>query len=348
MRATNDSSFDTSFDFDSNEDNSACVIKRLCSQLHGHISFLLRLAKTPELQSLFLISQQTGDTFLPETSVRLIIEQASKTAQFLDNINDKYSDNPIPSIEEQLGFKYNGKRRLHDIKKFVKGESMNLNEMKEMLWQEIVINDILRRMLEKNKSKEDISMIKKQLKKELIPKIESKLRQQIKQERESQIPNKEHEEFNKNDIELIKLKKEIAKELKPKLESKIRSELEYSLREEIKDELTPQIESRLNMKLKAKLMNEIKPQIASEMKESIKKEYIPKIKKKLQERNNQKLRAEIENELRPILISELKPILIKKLKEKIKRNMEDKTFVEKGEFKLSRKGDDIKLNLNIK
>lgn len=240
--------------------DSSGAVDRLCAQLHGHVSFLLRLAKSPELQSLFLVSQQSGASFLPETAVKLALEQAASTSQFLDSVLARRGGSPIPSIDEQLGPRVSGARRLRDIRRFLDGGSMGAGELRELLWQELVINDLLRRMLTSRDSSGAA---------ECAPR--AALRAELKAELRAEV----------RDELVAELTPVIERRLWMKHRAKIANEIRPQIVREVKArvvrEYVPRIARKLRERSRAELERELRPQIAAELKPLL----VRKIKAKL-------------------------------------------------------------------
>lgn len=129
------------------------AIPRLCAQLRGHVDFLTRLAASPKLQSLFLISDQTGSIFLPETARQLLLEQAARTSQLISEypqvFNDQYYQrtstiNTSLSIESQSQ-NVDPKDRLQSIKKLLSEDIQDPTELSSLLLQEVLISSSLQR-----------------------------------------------------------------------------------------------------------------------------------------------------------------------------------------------------------
>lgn len=131
---------------------------RLLSALQGHVEFLTRLAESPELQSLFLISTSSGQTFLSETTRQLLSEQAARTSEFIykemkkgQNHNQYFSDcfnvSNILDLEKQVDIR--PEERLEMIKKLLSSDhNWNADELKQLLIQEVLISSVLRNYCE--------------------------------------------------------------------------------------------------------------------------------------------------------------------------------------------------------
>ena len=117
------------------------IIQRLCSQLRGHADFLTRLASSPNLQSLFLISDNSGTTFLEETTRSLLLEQAARTSKLIaehPNLNTAYGN-----VNTRVSLDVEPESRIEEIKKLVSNEINDPDELKSLLLQEIMISSSL-------------------------------------------------------------------------------------------------------------------------------------------------------------------------------------------------------------
>jgi hypothetical protein len=143
--------------------------ERVCQQLRGHVEFLMHLVATPELLSLFLISEHDSTTMIPSTTQPLMLEQVSRTTKFLADLPDSECAEIIPTIEAQLNFQFNPSRREEDLRRFIKQEVTDPHELSELLFQEIMICDAEQRFLV-NLSKRRIE-IKRKLKRKIEAKV---------------------------------------------------------------------------------------------------------------------------------------------------------------------------------
>ena len=125
------------------------VISRLRAQLAGHIDFLTRLVQAPEYQGFFLISDQTGKTFLDSATKNLLLEQSRRTTQLLSTLpaNDKYG-NEFANIDDILGHKIDLIKRSSTLSKLLNKNNCSEEEIKDMLLQETVITSILTKSYE--------------------------------------------------------------------------------------------------------------------------------------------------------------------------------------------------------
>ena len=125
-------------------------VQRVAAQLRGHVNFLTRLAESPELQSLFLVSEYSGETFLSETTKRLMEEQAAKTSAFLAGLgNGTKATRGFSDISCVLDPSIDYNRREREISNFVDGGEATQDELGAMLLQEVLITSVLRRYIQK-------------------------------------------------------------------------------------------------------------------------------------------------------------------------------------------------------
>ena len=328
------------------QQDSTSSISRLCKQLQGHVNFLIRLAEAPELQSLFLISQNSGNIFLSETVRHLLLEQASRTTEFLTSYSENQYDDIqsiIPQIEEQLGTTFDAKKRLDDICEFIQTGNVKGAELNTMLWQEFVIVDVLRRFIEKLiqkneqllKSKSSINSakmeqelrkkIKHELKAKLTTKIEARLRATLRSEIEAEIRDEltqqiEDQLYPKVERELTpqiekklteKVRKDVKSELRPKIESEVRQTLKPIIREELIDEVKDEVK------------DEITPILTKQIKKSLKSEIEDKLRPQLTEEIRLQLRDEVIDDVKSEVTSELKPKLTKKIESELRPKIEE-------------------------
>ena len=320
------------------------TINRLCNQLKGHAQFLTRLVETPDLQSLFLISQQNGSLFLPETAAKLALEQASRTSQLLSCIGQfsGTDDTPIPRIDDQLFGALLSGGRLTRVKEFLFRGSASTSELSAMLWQEIAINGILRRLAERsgfgafvsfpghargerrsaNASLEqfgfDIESIRRQIKEELKQKNATKLLRMEEQLRAQVLAELRS---GGSDAAEVSERKRANGEHKPKTEAKLRPQTEREfhnhslsenndrreneivLRKQLKKELKPKIEA----KLRPLIEREVRNQLIRENNDRRENEFIlrKQLKKELKPKIEAKLRPQIERECQRQLLKSM-------------------------------------------
>ena len=125
-----------------NDYKSKFSIPRLCSVIQGHVEFLTRLAESPELQSLFLVSSNSGETFLPETTRNLILEQAARTSRFLEKPPTMKSE--FGDISKVLDLNVDCSKRLQQFTNFLQSDNVSNDEVRVLLLQEFAISNALR------------------------------------------------------------------------------------------------------------------------------------------------------------------------------------------------------------
>lgn len=133
---------------------------RLLSCLQGHVEFLTRLSESPELVSLFLVSSHSGQTFLSDTTKRLLSEQAARTSEFIyserkrnknktsQNEESPFRINQMLDLEQFPNF--DAQNRTNKIASLLSNQSAEIkeDELKELLIQEVSISSTLRRYCE--------------------------------------------------------------------------------------------------------------------------------------------------------------------------------------------------------
>jgi hypothetical protein len=295
---------------------SSPSFSRVCSQLRGHVQFLLRLTETPELQSLFLISDRDGGTFLSETAKHLIVEQAARTTQFLADVPETEFPDVIPTIEAQLDVTFDPHVRLENIRRFVNDDVTEVRELREMLWQEVVICDALRRFIVGSRAFDE-SALRQQVEQEWREELESKERK-FKRELKSMRQSVEQE-----------IRQQVSDELEVKLSKRIRSDLTKRLRKEIAEELTPQIREQVAPRIRRQAEKELTAQIRSdviadlraglhrgddeeldELREKLRRQLTPKIEESVRERTvaelTPRIRKDVEREMSKRVIADLR------------------------------------------
>lgn len=127
-------------------------IPRLCAQLRGHVDFLSRLASTPELQTLFLISDHNGQIFLPETARQLLLEQAARTSQLISEYPEfmktqsEYEQLTINDAFQFNSSMFNANKRISSIHKLLQDVFHDPNELSSLLIQEVLISSSFQRV----------------------------------------------------------------------------------------------------------------------------------------------------------------------------------------------------------
>ena len=129
-------------------------INRLRKQLQGHAEFLTRLVQAPEYQNFFLISNQTGKTFLDTATKNLILEQARRTTELIYSLQQEgsYSDS-LATIDDILGHKVDLNQRTRILSKYLSRNNCSLEDIQDMLLQETVITSFLAKAYDKMRDK---------------------------------------------------------------------------------------------------------------------------------------------------------------------------------------------------
>jgi hypothetical protein len=128
---------------------NAETINRLVNQLKGHVDFLTRLSETPGLQSLFLISERTGEVLLPETARQLLLEQAARTSAFIAGFPE--STDALGNVDAVLGLNIDCDRRSELIAQFLETDEISADELRPLFLQEVMITSTLRRYIDRHR-----------------------------------------------------------------------------------------------------------------------------------------------------------------------------------------------------
>jgi hypothetical protein len=126
--------------------SNAEIVNRLVNQLKGHVDFLTRLSETPSLQSLFLISERTGEVLLPETARNLLLEQAARTSAFIADFPK--STSTLGNVDTVLGLNVDCDRRSELIAQFLETDEISDDELRPLFLQEVMITSALRRYID--------------------------------------------------------------------------------------------------------------------------------------------------------------------------------------------------------
>ena len=121
------------------------TIGRLRKQLLGHVEFLTRLVNSPKSLNFFLISNESGKTFLDKATRDLMVEQAQRTSELvymLTQGTQQYKDNN-PTISDILGHEINLNDRSRTLSKYLSSQKVKKQMLGDMLLQETVITSIL-------------------------------------------------------------------------------------------------------------------------------------------------------------------------------------------------------------
>ena len=135
------------------EQNEA--IARLRKQLLGHVEFLTRLVNSPKSLNFFLISNESGKTFLDKATRDLIVEQSQRTSELIYMLTQgtqQFNDSN-PTISEILGHEINLNDRSRTLSKYLSSQKVKKQMLGDMLLQETVITSILTASYEALKDK---------------------------------------------------------------------------------------------------------------------------------------------------------------------------------------------------
>jgi hypothetical protein len=129
--------------------HNAETVNRLVNQLKGHVDFLTRLSETPGLQSLFLISERTGEVLLPETARNLLIEQAARTSAFIAGFPE--STETMGNVDTVLGLNVDADQRSELIAQFLATDEISADELRPLFLQEVMITSTLQRYIDRHR-----------------------------------------------------------------------------------------------------------------------------------------------------------------------------------------------------
>jgi hypothetical protein len=133
------------FDFSQSCNKNAISSRLFRASLQGHVDFLTRLASTPELQTLFLVSSTTGNTFLSETTRQLLLEQAARTSELLEGVENGNSEfAAFGSVGEILDLRIDPHRRINLIRDVIRGSELAPEDLQTLLLQEVMLTNALR------------------------------------------------------------------------------------------------------------------------------------------------------------------------------------------------------------
>jgi len=298
------------------------TIARLGNQLFGHIEFLHRLYSDQNTQSLFLISQNSGETFLKEYTRDLIKEQASRSSEILFHIAKK-PESPFLSINNVFDCYSKPDDRTQMIfKLFDESEITNL-ELRSLLAQESLIVDLLLR--NQNKNKENDLHYRRKIEKEVKKNIEKDFeeqKQKLVESIEADLTKRIQTEAMKKAEETLKprlaselgkmtrrIRSKVIKALCPDLDSSIITDLDQEVDENLAmKRIRNEIKSIMEERSRRDLEKELKPRIEYEIKND--PEFIEEIRKK----NRKELKKEIWNQA----VNELTPEITQSLRSKLR------------------------------
>ena len=145
------------------------VIKRMKTQLYGHVELLTHLNVSKEYQEKFFDTDKEGNVCLSEETKNILNEQAKHTTELLNAIKaEEAEQEKISTIESVFANDFNGDSRVQQIQDFLAGKKVKVSEMKDLLIQETTITSILSKYtnnlivclteMENNRQKDELHM----------------------------------------------------------------------------------------------------------------------------------------------------------------------------------------------
>jgi hypothetical protein len=241
---------------------------------------------------------------LSDTAKHLIVEQAARTSQFLADVPETEFADAIPTIEAQLGVAFDPQVRLENIHRFLHDDVTDLCELREMLWQEIVICDALRRFVVGSRAFD-----------------EAALRQQVEEEWRAELESRERK--FRREMKLLRrnveqeIRQQVSEELEAKLAKRIRCDLTKRLRKEIADELAPQIRKQTIFEVEPRFRR----QAEKEMAKQIRSDVIADLQAGLHHSDDEEL-DELRRQLTPKIEESVREQTIAELTPRIRKDVE--------------------------
>lgn len=300
------------------------VQNRLCNQIYGHVEFLQRLSSDNNLQSLFLISQSSGKTFLGRSTRNFMIEQAARSSELISAlITDPES--PFYSFQKTFSTNFDENKRYSLLKNVLSEEKLDIEELKAMLLQESFLTEILLRHYQNTKditqdimndSKNFINF-KKNLEMSYQRKYEE-LEERLKMKMEEELKNRmrENEAYNKD--ENIEEKQNHTYEdlmISPaNVPRKVQDLSDEVLIDDMQDDIQKDKEIellRMRIKHLEQVVNDKETQLKTENQDYI--NSLAYTNNDVRDTIEKQLRKKIEAELTPKIYDELKPIIEKQI-----------------------------------
>jgi hypothetical protein len=299
---------------------------RVCQQLRGHVQFLSHLAESPELLSLFLVSQRDGGTMVPITAKNLMLEQAHRTTLFLAEAPENGAAQVVATIEEQLGIGFDPADREKNLRRFLEDKITDSRELTELLYQELVICDALQRFSAKLRGGAvgvDIDSVRRPHKDGVgsgkerpSGRIEAQIRARTENELRESIRAELREELERKQAVRAQTDAGIVSEIRAQTERELRSQL----REEITAELLPQLSKRLRKDITA----ELTPQIRREVESTILADVQGKIRQETIQETRAQLRKEVIETLTPQITQDVRGKLEPQIREEVRSEIEER------------------------
>ena len=329
-----------------NKQNDASIY-RLCDQLNGHVEFLQRLIADQRTQSLFLISQQSGRTFLKEATRDFMAEQSAKSTELICALINE-PKTPLYSIDNILNGDFNPEERTKVLKKLAGDEKVSNEELSITLVQEALIVQCLLtyiQSLKKNQNyKQPTDEIRESIRAELEAEYQAKYAQldaNFKARKTSMQPQKTQQEIRDEIEEELRIEYDLKfSEMKAKLTEKLKKEFTPVKQEVNPIETLDSIDQRLRQQLVREAENKIRNQViddlTADIKDSLEARLRPVLKKELKDELEPKLTAKIIAEqtpklkvqIRKQLEVELEPIIEDKLIDRVRQEETEKIRAE--------------------
>ncbi|EAX95596.1 hypothetical protein TVAG_459450 [Trichomonas vaginalis G3] len=120
------------------------VISRLRSQLFGHALLLVRISTHSEYRNLLLMDDYQENEEITAQTKDILFEMAQRTESLVSKVSDEEVEAlPYGSIANVLGCEINLEERAEVMKELLATDTLDPNELKDMLLQETVITSIL-------------------------------------------------------------------------------------------------------------------------------------------------------------------------------------------------------------
>ncbi|EAY23462.1 phage head-tail adaptor, putative family protein [Trichomonas vaginalis G3] len=297
-------------------------IYRLCYQINGHIEFLLRLSKGQDPHSLFLISQQSGRTFLKQGTRGFLAEQAAKSTELISTLISQ-PNTPLYSISRLFDQGFDPEMRTRVLCQLANDENVSISELKVLLIQEAyIVQQLLQSRSQPNEQ------LRISIENELELKYQSKIAQL--QQKISELSN----QYSLNNTS----------NLREILEDNIRAEYELKLteeREKIRLQLQAEYkpvrtntspvdtsDSKLIRELKTQITNEIRNQVIDDVRKDVWLEaefhFRPIIKKELEQKLRERIKDELEFQIREKLSVEIEQNLRRQITLEVRQSETEK------------------------
>ncbi|EAX95033.1 hypothetical protein TVAG_034620 [Trichomonas vaginalis G3] len=291
-------------------------ISRLCNQINGHIEFLLRLSNGQDPSSLFLISQQSGRTFLKEATRDFLAEQAGKSTELISSMIST-PETPLYGLSKILDHYLDADMRTRVLSQLANDESVSNIELKTVLIQEAYI---VQQLLKNKPQTNDHLRISIQ------NELEAKYQARISQLQQELAAFSHGESFG----DTSNIREMLEDSIRAEYELKMKDERE-KIRQQLQNEYHPvradsspvdTSDSKLIRELKTQITNEIRNQVIDDVRKDVWAEaefhFRPIIKKELEPKLRERISAEIEVQLRNKLRSEVEQSVRTQLQQEVR------------------------------